>query len=120
MPEFISAFRGSALEFMRQGKPDLAIVSDLCEAAYFYTPALEMYGINPVQFEFFRPAMEALKVWIEACFLAGDAEHVACAKDVLADVEETASIITAYEVGVLEEARREARLLSCWGMRWRV
>lgn len=42
VPELLGAFRRSGLELMRQGKPDLAIVGDLCYAEYFYTTALEL------------------------------------------------------------------------------
>ena len=88
---------------------DMYIVSALLDMAKMACDCLEHAPDRFFQFELYRPAMAALKVWVEACFLAGDAEHVARAKKMLADVEETESIITAYEEGVLEEARREAK-----------
>jgi len=53
--------------------------------------------------------MAALKVWAEACVLAGDVEFIADALNILAEIAETKAIYEAYQEGILAETRREAR-----------
>lgn len=108
--EIMGALRREAIEFIREGRPELAITSNLQKATYYYTTNLELYGINPLQDSVLQPLMAALKVWVEGCFLAANVDCVARATDILADMEETEALIGAYHEAALEETRREAKI----------
>jgi len=105
----LNAVRREGMRLVRESRPDLA-VKKMEGVPSFYVTFLEVIGINFMHLDQLFDAMAALKAWAE-CLLGApvDEELIAYVKRVLADVTETENIIEAYEAGVLDETRREAR-----------
>jgi len=70
----ISAWRREGIQLMRDGKPTLAVIGSMRHAPEFYKNSLQERGISFMRLDQLLVAMDTIKLWAEACFLAADNE----------------------------------------------
>ena len=105
---FVGCDRREAVELLNAGRPRDAARA-LAIQPMQYAAILDHSGINLMQLDVLNPVVDALKVLVEALVQIGDADTMAEATRIRADLKETDAILAGYWEGVLEETRRELR-----------
>lgn len=70
----VGALRREGLDLIRHGKPILAVTGYMQHVPQFYKNSLQR-GICFMQLDQLLVAMDTIKLWAQACFLAGEASR---------------------------------------------